>query len=448
MFELAEEDFREAIELLKALLRIDTTNPPGNERPAAEFVASILDGEGIAGEIVEAAPGRASLVARLEGSGEERPLLLNSHLDVVPADENDGWRHPPFSGTEADDCIWGRGAIDMKGFTAIGLTVMRLLKRRGVELKRDIILAAVADEEAGCAEGSAWLVANRPELVDAEYVLNEVGGFTLEIEGRRFYPVQTAEKGCAWLRVKVKGRPGHGSLPAPESCLEKLGAALVKLTAARLPLHPTEPALAFLRTVASRAGFPASLVLPLLAKPGIGGLILDRLVSDPDQRATLQAILCNTANPTMVRAGTKINVVPGEAIFEIDGRLLPGQRASDLVREVEAIVGPGFTIEVVVEAEATVFPAQTPLFDAIRAVIEERDPEGIVVPYLMPGFTDSRSYASTGAICYGFYPLKLPPGMVFSKLFHGVDERMPLASFRFGVETLFDLVVKFADQRT
>ncbi len=444
MFQLSDEEFREATALLQDLIRFDTSNPPGNELPAAQYVAGVLEAEGIVPELVEAEPGRASVVGRLRGEGGARPLLLSSHLDVVPAVEGE-WTHPPFSAVEAEGCIWGRGTVDMKGMTAMGLTVMRLLARKGYSLDRDIILAAVADEEAGCTHGSAHLVQHRRELIDAEYVINEVGGFTLEVKGKRFYPIQVGEKGIAWLRLCFRGTPGHGSLPAPESCVARLADAAGKLARSRLPIHPTEVAREFIGEMGRELGFPESLVMPLLSTPGRGGFVLDHLVKNPEQKASLQATLCNTVNPTIIRAGSKINVVPGEAVLELDGRLLPGRTASDLVAEVQGVIGRDFEIEVIREASGAVHSWKTPLFESIRDVIKERDPDGVVLPYLVPGFTDSRCYAETGATCYGFYPLRLPEGMVFSRLFHGTDERIPLESFRFGIEALYDVVTRFGE---
>ena len=443
MFKLDEEELREAVEVLRRLIQFDTTNPPGNERPAAQWLAGVLAEEGIESELVEPVWGRACLVARLKGSGAKRPLMLSSHLDVVPAIDADGWTHSPFAATEADGFVWGRGAVDMKGMAAMAVAVMRLVKRKGIALERDLIFAAVADEEEGCAMGSEYLVEHRPELVDAEFVLNEVGGFLQEVEGRRIYPVQVAEKGIAALRVRVTGAPGHGSLPALGSCLEKLGKGLESLAKVRLPIHVTDSTKAFLDGVGAEMKGPIRFVMPMLAWPGVGGFIMDWLVRDLEQKTSLQAVLCNVANPTMVRAGEKINVIPSEAVFEIDGRLLPGQTGADLVREVGALLGEGFEIEILRESPAAVFSEKTLLFEAMRAAIAARDPEGAVVPYLMPGFTDSRNWGKLGATCYGFYPLQIPEGVVFSKLFHGVDERIPVEGFRFGIETLFDLVEGF-----
>jgi acetylornithine deacetylase/succinyl-diaminopimelate desuccinylase-like protein len=435
-------ELREAVQTLQELLRIDTTNPPGNERPAAELLAAALRAEGIEPAIVESAPGRASVIGRMPGSGSEPPLLLSSHLDVVPADAS-RWTHPPFSGAVADGCVWGRGAVDMKGMTVMGLSVLRLLRRRGTRLRRALVFAAVADEEAGCDQGSTYLVENHRHLIEAGYVINEVGGFSLELGGQRFYPVQVAEKGIAWLRIRVRGEPGHGSLPRPDSCLVELGRALEKLGTTRLPVHPTEVTSRFLREVGARVRFPESRVLPALLDPRWSGLILDRLIRDPALRSSLQAALCNTASPTIVQAGQKINVVPSEAAFEVDGRTLPGQSAQDLVAEVRSVLGERFEIEITREAAANVFDTETPLFAEIRRTMARHDPQGTVVPYMVPGFTDAKAYQRMGATCYGFYPLRLPPELKFSRMFHGDDERIPIEALRFGIDALHDLVSSF-----
>ena len=266
---------------------------------------------------------------------------------------------------------------------------------------------------------------------------------SLELGGRRFYPVQVAEKGIAWLRLKVQGEPGHGSLPRSDSCVVDLGRALAALGTRRLGFHPPAETERFLRTVAARVRFPERVVLPALLRPALAGLVLDWLIREPGLRSALQALLFNTASPTVVRAGEKINVVPSQATVEVDGRTLPGQRAADLVREVQAVIGDRFTIEVLREADPTIFSADTPLYSAIEAVMAERDPEGIVVPTMISGFTDAKQYQRLGATCYGFYPLRLPADMNFGSMFHGDNERLPVSAFRFGIETLYELVSRF-----
>ena len=431
----------EAEELLVALLRVDTTNPPGNERPAAEIVAEALRADRLDPRIIESAPGRANLVCRIRGTGTSAPLLLSGHLDVVPADAS-RWRQGPFSGARADGCIWGRGAVDMKGFVAQATTVLRMLAREGAKPERDIVLAAVADEEAGCDKGSRFLVDHHPELVRAEYALGEVGGFTMHLLGRRFYPIQFAEKGIAWMRGRAFGTPGHGSMPDASSAVVQLGQAIAKLGSEPLPVHST-PALAhFLEALARELPPPARFVLPLLLQPRLAPALLGRVFADPGQRRAFAALLSNTATPTVVRAGEKVNVIPAEGTVEIDGRLLPGQTAEDLVREVRALVGPDLVLEVIKTQPPTQSTIDTPLFRALGDAVRKHDPGAHPVPYLIPGFTDATSWSRLGTHCYGFSPLRIEAdsGLVFTKMFHGDDERVPVAGFRWGVEVLYDVV--------
>lgn len=437
----------EAIEHFKTLLRFDTTNPPGNERPAAEYLAKVLRAEGIECEILERAPTRASLVARLRGSGKEGPLLLNGHLDVVPADP-DFWTHPPFAATEADGCIWGRGTIDMKNMVTMGLMCLVLAKRTGVKLDRDLIFAAVADEEAGSHEGALYLVEEHPERVRAEYVLNEVGGHTLYMGDARFYPIQVSEKGICWFEMSVEGAPGHGSMPRPDNAVTKLGRALERLGSTRLPQHNTPIVEEFLKTLAAGAPFPRNKLLPLVLQPRFANTLLDLLEKQNlDQAIGINAMLRNTASPTMVEAGKKVNVIPSRAAAKVDGRILPGQTVEQFLAEVQRVVGPEVRINVFDHHDGTIFDADTPLYDTICRVLGRRDPGATPVPYMIPGFTDSFAYARLGATCYGFSPVKLGPELNFTQMYHGHDERIPVDGFEWGLRTLWEVVRDFCAAR-
>lgn len=437
----------EAIEHFKALLRIDTTNPPGNERAAAEYIAKVLRAEGIDFEIHESEPTRASLVARLRGTGKEGPLLLNGHLDVVPADP-ERWTHPPFDAVEADGCIWGRGAIDMKNMVTMGLMCLVLQKRSGVKLDRDLVFAAVADEEAGSHHGALYLVEEHPELVRAEYVLNEVGGHTLSMGESRFYPIQVSEKGICWFEMTVEGEPGHGSMPRPDNTVVRLGRALGRLGRTRLPQHNTPIVESFLRTLAEGAPFPQNKALPLLLQPQLAGTLLSILErQDLEKAIGINAMLRNTASPTMLDAGKKVNVIPSSAKARVDGRILPGQSVEQFLAEVQKVVGPDVKISVFDHHDGTVFDANTPLYDTICRVLRQRDPGATPVPYMIPGFTDSFAYARLGATCYGFSPVKLGPELNFTRMYHGHDERIPVDGFRWGLRTLWDVVHDFCRAR-
>jgi len=433
----------EAIAHFKALLRIDTTNPPGNERPAADYLAAVLANEGIEHRIIESKPSRASLVARLPGTGKKGPLLLNGHLDVVPV-EPARWTHPPFEAVEADGCIWGRGAIDMKNMVTMGLMCLVLAKRTGLRLERDLIFAAVADEEAGSHEGALHLVEEHPELVRAEYVLNEVGGHTLTMGDTRFYPIQVSEKGICWFEMTVEGEPGHGSMPRPDNSVVRLARALERLGSTRLPQHVTPVVEGFLRTLAAGAPFPQRKLLPLVLVPGLAGTLLSALEKQNlEQAIGINAMLRNTASPTMLEAGKKVNVIPSRATARVDGRIVPGQTLEQYLAEVQRVVGPDVRINVLDHHDGTVFDAATPLYDTITRVLARRDPGGVAVPYMIPGFTDSFAYARLGATCYGFSPVRLGPELNFTRMYHGHDERIPVDGFRWGVRTLWEVVSEF-----
>ncbi|MCC6215530.1 MAG: M20/M25/M40 family metallo-hydrolase [Polyangiaceae bacterium] len=433
----------EAVGLFKELLRLETVNPPGNERPAAERLARLFAAEGIDHEIVESEPFRASVVARVRGSGKAGPLLLNGHLDVVPVDRA-AWTHDPFGGVEADGCIWGRGAIDMKNMVAMSAMTLVLLRRAGARLSRDVIFAGVADEEAGSTKGSVWLVENRPDLVRAEYVLNEVGGHTLHFGARRYYPIQVAEKGICWFRMTARGEPGHGSMPRRDGAVVKLAAAIERLGTARLPHHVTPVVEGFLRALASGAPFPQDKILPLVLEPRLAGKLLDLLGrKNPDQARGIDAMLRNTASPTVLAGGQKVNVIPSAASVQVDGRLLPGHSVAQFLAEVRGVVGDEVELDVMLDHAGTTFPSDTPLYSAIRGALARHDPEGVPVPYMIPGFTDSFAYARLGAICYGFSPVRLGPELNFTKMYHGHDERIPRDGFAWGQRVLYELVRDF-----
>lgn len=433
------------VRLLQELIRIPTVNPPGGERRAAELVADFLRGHGLEPVVVESEPERASVVARYAGSGKLAPLLLTGHLDVVEADAAT-WTHPPFSAELADGCIWGRGAIDMKNMVSMSACVMSLLARRKPRLARDVIFAGVADEETGSSKGAHFLVSEHPELVRAEYALGEVGGFSLHLMGRVFYPIQVAEKGQVWVKASFDGEAGHGSIPRTDSAVIRAAEAIVRVGRTRLPFHPTEVVQRFLGELAAALPYPARVVLPRLSTPWLAGLLLDRALADPSIRRTFATYLSNTASPTVVRAGTKTNVIPASASFEIDGRTLPGQSEADFLREIRELLGARAMLDVLVSQPPVVTAVDTPMFRCLTEVIRRHDPEGIPLPAMTPGFTDAKAYARLGTKYYGFAPVRFSAedGITFSALYHGKDERIPETGLRWGLETLYDAVVSFA----
>jgi acetylornithine deacetylase/succinyl-diaminopimelate desuccinylase-like protein len=433
----------EALAHFKELLRIDTTNPPGNERAAADYLGRVLDREGIPYRIVESEPTRASLVARLVGTGKKAPLMLNGHLDVVPA-EREHWRHDPFGAEEHEGCVWGRGAVDMKNMVAMSLMTLVTLKRAGVALDRDVIFAAVADEEAGSRLGARFLVEQHPDLVRAEYVLNEIGAYTLHLGDAVFYPIQVAEKGICWFELTAQGTAGHGSMPRPDNAVVRIARAIDALGAVRLPFHAVPVVESFLRGLVEKAPALARRAVPLLSRPPLARVLV-RLATmqDPEQAIALEALLRNTASPTVLSGGRKVNVIPSSASVLVDGRMLPGQTVDDFLAEVRRVVGGDLGVRVLEQHEGTVFRTDTPLYEAIRRVIQEHHPGAIAVPLMIPGFTDSHAYAKLGATCYGFSPVKMPRGLNFTGLYHGHDERIPVDGFAWGLRVLVDLVHGF-----
>lgn len=448
-FSAAELD--EATVLLQRLIRLDTSNPPGDETDAVALVDEEIRRLGLEPVVDGARAERPNLVARLPADPAlrtGRPLVLSCHLDCVPADPA-RWSRDPWSGENDGTCVWGRGAIDMKGFAAMALAVFSKLAREQVPIRRDLVFAAVADEEAGTRLGSKWLVEERPDLLggDPEYVINEVGGFTVHRRGRRFYPVQVAEKGVAWLRLTVKGKPGHSSLPFRDHAVSRLARAIDVISKARLPWHPSPEAQRFVEGFAAPQGVVARAFAPWLCHPRVGPILLPLAERDPSRRASLEAILRNTATPTCLVGSPSINTLPGLVSVDIDGRLVPGQSAEDLIREIEEVLapflGPEDRLEILQSSPAVSFSTDTPLYREIERSLHEADPGSHVVPSLIPGFTDSRNYARLGATCYGFYPLQLSEDLDFAALFHGDDERIPVAGFHWGIELLARTLTRF-----
>ncbi|HEY6418789.1 MAG TPA: M20/M25/M40 family metallo-hydrolase [Candidatus Binataceae bacterium] len=407
----------EAVESLRALVRLDTTNPPGNERIATDYLAEALTRHGIDHVIRESAPTRASLVARIRGGNSaEAPLLLSSHTDVVPV-ERAGWSREPFSAELADGCIWGRGSIDMKSKSAMDLVIMAAVKRAGAVPNRDLIMAAVADEEAGSDLGAKFLVERHPDLVRAGYVLNEVGGFTVYLGSRRFYPIQIAEKGFVTIKMKVTAPPGHGSMPRRDTAISRMAELVTKIvnTPMRRRVSP------LMRKTLDTMGVPIDSPGPMFAP-----------------------MLANTVSPTILRAGYKDNVIPGEASLVLDGRTLPGQDPESFMAELRAIVGPEPTFELLKTAPPVETSADTPLFDLMRRRIEAADPGARAIAWMIPGATDNKFYSRLGAACYGFAPVKLDPHMPFGSLYHGNDERLPVNGFLWGLKVYAEVVLEFA----
>jgi acetylornithine deacetylase/succinyl-diaminopimelate desuccinylase-like protein len=434
----------ETVANLVRLIQAETVNPPGNELPAILIVKDILEKAGFPQEsftIVESAPNRVNLVARIRGDGTLRPLLLSGHVDVVPV-ERDRWSRDPFGGEVVDNVVWGRGTLDMKGFLAMYLQVFLQLSRQKIPLKRDIILAAIADEEAGFTYGSKFLVDQHRELIDAEYALTEGGAMTLNFGKTRLYAIQVAEKGVCWLRARANGKPGHGSIPHSENAVFFLAQAIEQLRlAGHLPVHITPTFRKMLDSAATQVRFPLGILTNILHSPMLTSLLLKRLKGDT--RNILRALVTNTISPTMLQAGSKVNVIPSVAEANIDCRLLPGQTSEDVKREIRQIVGDKIELEAVYTSSGAEFSTETPLYQLLERRARRMDPGGLFIPMLMPGATDACQYQRAGIKVYGFTPGILPPEIPLMQMAHGHDERIPISFIETGLPVLWDVVSEF-----
>jgi len=443
-----QQETNQVVENLQHLIRIDTTNPPGNELPAALFIRDILDKEGIAKQdiqIIEAASNRGNLVVRLRGDGSQRPLLLSGHLDVVGV-EREHWSRDPFGGELVDGVVWGRGAMDMKGFLAMYLQVLLMMKRNGIPLKRDLILAAIADEEAGFTYGSKYLVQNHRELIDAEYGMTEGGAMTMHAGKYRLYTIQVAEKAVCWLKVSATGQPGHGSMPHMDNAVLHLSRALNRLRRkGHLPVHLSPTVRGMITKAANQIGFPLGPLLHLMNNP-VGMSFLMKVLPQ-GAKQLLGAFLTNTASPTVLQAGGKTNVIPSTATAHIDCRLIPGQKPADVIRELSSVMGKGLKFDELMTSDGAEFPLDSPLYKLMEQKTRLMDPDGIIVPMLMVGATDASAYTYAGIKVYGFTPGILPKELPLLKMAHGHDERMPVSYIETGLPVLWDVVKEFCAGR-
>jgi acetylornithine deacetylase/succinyl-diaminopimelate desuccinylase-like protein len=428
----------EVVDVCRDLIRIDTTNygddsGPG-ERKAAEHVATLLDEVGIEARLHESEPGRTSVVAHWgggsTGSGDRGGLLLHGHLDVVPAAAED-WQVDPFSGEIRDGYLWGRGAVDMKDFDAMLLSVVRARTRAGRVPERPVVLCFTADEEAGGHKGAEPLLADHPEWFEGcTEAVGEVGGFSATVRGRRIYLIEAAEKGMAWMRLTARGRAGHGSMMNRENAVTELAAAVARIGSHEWPVRLTPTMQVLLSSVAELAGTEAT--------PDNAEALVDEFGT---ATRMLGAVLRNTTNPTMLSAGYKVNVIPTEATAHVDGRFLPGFE-DEFFDTLAELCGDNIDIHYVSKQQPWEVPYEGELVDAMTRCLLAEDPDAIVAPYLMSGGTDAKHFKKLGVRTYGFAPLRLPADLDFTALFHGVDERVPVDALEFGAR-VFD---RFLDE--
>lgn len=434
----------DAIQYLQNLLRLDTTSPPGNEILAAEYIAEVLSADGIESTVLESAPGRANLVARLVSNNPVgKPVMLMGHTDVVGV-EPEKWERGPFSGDLVDGELWGRGALDMKSQVAANLAAFVAIKRSGIELNRDLILYAIADEEAGGNFGADWMWKNHRDLVDAEFAINEGGGNPIESGGTLFFTCQAGEKGSCRLRMIARGTPGHASVPHDDTAMRHLGEALVKLHAWEPPTVITSPVRSMLTTLAEAlGGLTAETVNEILSQEAPAWELFTKLPLPKSELESLYATTRNTAVPTIIQGGVRINVIPAQVTVDIDGRTLPNQDPEAFRAGVQEAVGDGVEIELVTPAVGIESDPNSPFFDAIAATMEELRPGSRLLPYMLSGGTDAGLLP--GVKVYGFFPF--PPSdriESYGGLVHGHNERIHVDDLAHATQFTHDLIVRFA----
>lgn len=438
--EVASDRHEEPVELLRDLIRFDTTNPPGDERACIQWIAELLDAYEIEYETYAADPDRPILVGRIEG-GEAAPLLLYGHVDVVPAEGD--WTHPPFDGVLEDGYVWGRGALDMKGGVAMFLAAFLRVAAEELQPAGDLLLCVVPDEEAGGDEGLGYMVEEHAEAFEGvEYALGEFGGFSLHAAGERFYPIQVNEKQICWLEATFHGDGGHGALPRTDDATARMARFIDALDGTRLPVHSVPAAEEMVGQMADALPLPTSLFIRALHRPWLTDHVLDLLGEDGE---LFDALTHNVVNETIVRGGTKENVVPESVSLTLDCRLLPGQTPEDVIAELEAAVGDvaeHVTFEVI-RYEAGPSAPDMGFVETLGGVIEAADPDGRAIPLLLPAVTDGRHLAKLGIQSYGFTPMNLPDDFAFMEVIHAPDERIPAGCLDWGTERVVEAIRRY-----
>lgn len=429
------------MDLLRRLVRFDTTNPPGNESECVSYIKGLLAEAGCESTILASVAARPNLIARLGGQGSARPLLLYGHLDVVTT-ANQSWRYPPFEARLEDGYVWGRGALDMKGGVTMMLAAFLKAKAEGLSLPGDVVLVLVSDEEGGGDHGARYLVENHGDLFrDIRYAIGEFGGFSYHIGRRRFYPIMVAEKQVCWLRATVRGLGGHGSLVHRDGAMGRLARLLGDLERRRLPVHITAATRQMVREIGNNLPIPASVVFRGLLNPAVTNWVL-KLMGPTG--ISLDPLLRNTVTATVVRGGQQINVAPSEVAVALDGRLLPGYSPDDLMAELGKTVGDDVELELVRHDPGPAEPDMG-LFQTLRSILRRADPLGAPVPMLLPGATDARFFSRLGIQTYGFLPMLLPGGFNFTQVIHGPNERIPVEALAFGTDAIYQLLQRFGE---
>lgn len=431
--------YQRPVELLQNLIRFDTTNPPGQERACVAYIQALLDAAGVETQIFACDPARPNLLARLKGRGAAPPLLLYGHVDVVTT-ANQTWSRAPFGGEVADGFVWGRGALDMKGGVAMMLAAFLRAHAEQTDLPGDLLLLILSDEEAGGDYGAKYMVEQHPDLFKSvQYAIGEFGGFTLHLGSSRLYPIMVSEKQICQTRVTLRGQGGHGSLPVRGGAMAKLARVLQRLDRRRLPVRITPAARQMIEGIAAALPGVPGLLMRQLLNPALTDRILTML---GEKGALFDAVLHNTASPTIIKASDKINVIPEQVVLHIDGRLVPGATPEEWMADLQAVTGVAMDVEVMRFDPGPAAPDMR-LFDRLGAILKEADPGAFPVPLVLPAVTDGRFFARLGIQTYGYLPMKLPPDLNFSQLIHAGDERIPVAAVQFGTDAIYQVLQRF-----
>ncbi len=426
------------VDLLQTLVRFDTTNPPGNEVECVQYLNGVFQQAGLETTLLARTPSRPNLITRLPGRGDAPPVIWQAHLDVVTT-QGQTWQHPPFAADIVDGELWGRGTLDDKGAAAMMMVALLRAKADGLTPPGDIVFTALVDEEVGGEDGAKFLVEQHPEHFEgARFAIGEGGGVSVTMGGQKFYVIMVAEKQICSLRVTLHGRAGHGSVPVRGQAMAKLAEVLRKLDRQRLPAHITPTARSMITAISDALPFPQGLVLRQLCNPLLTDRVLDLL---GEKGAQLSATLHNTASPTIVCGGEKINVIPGEITLDLDGRLLPGFSPEDMLRELRMLLGNDIDIEVL-QYEPGPEPADMDRYAVLADIVRAADPEGVPVPYLVSGVTDARHFAKLGIQSYGFIPMQIPDALIST--IHAADERIPVAAVEWGTQVLLETLQRFS----
>ncbi len=435
---------KEAVQILSNYIKVDTTNPPGNEMAGVRYLQGILGREGFSTTVIESQPDRGNLFCVMSGTDGLPPLILLHHIDVVPA-EAEKWKYPPYSGLVINGEIWGRGAQDCKSLGVIELIAFLLLKREGLRTKRNITYMATADEETGGKWGVEWLFENRPDMMKAEYLINEGGGVGMAVGKRNIYACQTAEKGICWLKLTFRGKPGHGSIPHDDNCIIKMAKAIERISSYRSPLRRTLTTEKFIKGVAEEQNFPHSFLMKKLLNP-LFTRAVEKRIPDPGLKGMVGAILRNTFVPTVVQGGQKTNVIPSECSCKVDCRILPGVEPEMVKAEVtDLLFGiKDFEVEILQTSMASESPTDNALYCTLEKALKQIDPKTKMIPTMLAAATDSRSFRENGTVAYGFQPM--PPLDNLSEYLsrvHGHDERISAESMLFGTRVLYEVLRGF-----